>query len=327
MGQAAGQVYGKLTFCEHPTGPETASSGHFRFHDRRVTTDDLHPGQPAATPAARPRRGLRPLLFLLLATPALPLLAAPEPATIEPETLAATAPSAIAPKLELPAPAMIPAPAAAAVAAGPPPRPATANRAVAPQAASNGSLRQKADAAADATLAALLPHLAGNDSLPLLDRSAMFAGDISRLLASYDLTRAVPAQESAKGPGGTIQQLLKAATSLIGTPYRWGGTSTEGFDCSGLVGYVFRNTLGIELPRVSREMAAKTDAKLIRDREELHPGDLVFFGLRGRVNHVGIYVGDGQFLHAPSRGKDVRVDRMDSGYWGNRFMQARRVEI
>ena len=187
--------------------------------------------------------------------------------------------------------------------------------------------RSKADAAATATLAALLPHLAGNDSLPLLDRSAMFAGDISRLLASYDLTRAVPAQESAKGPGGTIQQLLKAATSLIGTPYRWGGTSTEGFDCSGLVGYVFRNTLGIELPRVSREMAAKADAKLIRDREELHPGDLVFFGLRGRVNHVGIYVGDGQFLHAPSRGKDVRVDRMDSGYWGNRFMQARRVEI
>ena len=155
----------------------------------------------------------------------------------------------------------------------------------------------------------------------------MFAGDISRLLASYDLTRAVPAQESAKAPGGAIQQLLKAATSLIGTPYRWGGTSTEGFDCSGLVGYVFRNALGIELPRVSREMAAKTDAKLIRDREELHPGDLVFFGLRGRVNHVGIYVGDGQFLHAPSRGKDVRVDRMDSGYWGNRFMQARRVEI
>ena len=206
-------------------------------------------------------------------------------------------------------------------------RPTTASRAAAPQPGNTGSLRQKADAAADATLAALLPHLAGNDSLPLLDRSAMFAGDISRLLAAYDLTRAVPAQESAKAPGGAIQPLLKAATSLIGTPYRWGGTSTEGFDCSGLVGYVFRNALGIELPRVSREMAAKADAKLIRDREELHPGDLVFFGLRGRVNHVGIYVGDGQFLHAPSRGKDVRVDRMDSGYWGNRFMQARRVEI
>ena len=134
----------------------------------------------------------------------------------------------------------------------------------------------------------------------------------------------MPAQPLAQG---RVQQVLKAAMALVGTPYRWGGTSTEGFDCSGLVGYVFRNALGIELPRVSREMAAKADAELIRDRSQLTPGDLVFFGLRGRVNHVGIYVGDGQFLHAPSRGKDVRVDRMDTGYWGSRFMQARRVEL
>lgn len=74
-------------------------------------------------------------------------------------------------------------------------------------------------------------------------------------------------------------------------------------------------------------MAAKADAELIRDRDQLTPGDLVFFGLRGRVNHVGIYVGDGQFLHAPSRGKDVRVDSLASGYWSNRFMQARRVAM
>ena len=133
--------------------------------------------------------------------------------------------------------------------------------------------------------------------------------------------------QGVPGRRGRVQQVLKAAMALVGTPYRWGGTSTEGFDCSGLVGYVFRNALGIELPRVSREMAAKADAELIRDRSQLTPGDLVFFGLRGRVNHVGIYVGDGQFLHAPSRGKDVRVDRMDTGYWGNRFLQARRVEI
>ena len=154
----------------------------------------------------------------------------------------------------------------------------------------------------------------------------MFAGDVSRLLATYDLTQGVPAQSAAPAEG-RVQQVLKAAMGLIGTPYRWGGTSTEGFDCSGLVGYVFRNALGIELPRVSREMAAKAEGELIRDRSLLSPGDLVFFGLRGRVNHVGIYVGDGQFLHAPSRGKDVRVDRMDTGYWGNRYMQARRVQL
>jgi cell wall-associated NlpC family hydrolase len=259
---------------------------------------------------------LRPLLSLLLALPAAPLLAAPEPAQIVPEAIAPVAAGGV----DVSAPALVlPAAPVTAVAA-----PASAKPAAAPPASS--SLRQKADAAASATLAALLPHLAGNDNIPLLDRSAMFAGDVSRLLATYDLTQGVPAQ-SASPAEGRVQQVLKAAMGLIGTPYRWGGSSTEGFDCSGLVGYVFRSALGIELPRVSREMASKTDAELIRDRSLLNPGDLVFFGLRGRVNQVGIYVGDGQFLHAPSRGKDVRVDRMDSGYWGNRFVQARRVEL
>jgi cell wall-associated NlpC family hydrolase len=285
-----------------------------------VTTDDLRKGQPAATPATRSRRVLRPLLSLLLVLPAAPLLAAPEPAQIVPEAIAPAAASGVevsAPALELPAPA--PAASSPAIAAA---APAAAKPAAVPA----SSLRQKADAAASATLAALLPHLAGNDNIPLLDRSAMFAGDVSRLLATYDLTQGVPAQ-SASPVEGRVQQVLKAAMGLIGTPYRWGGSSTEGFDCSGLVGYVFHSALGIELPRVSREMASKTDAELIRDRSLLNPGDLVFFGLRGRVNHVGIYVGDGQFLHAPSRGKDVRVDRMDSGYWGNRFVQARRVDL
>lgn len=275
-----------------------------------MTTDDLLPGQPAATPVPR-SRSLSPLLTLLLVLPAAPLLAAPEPAQIVPEAIAPAASEVLAPELEVPV---------ATVALATPNKPAAV-------AAPPAGLRQKADAAANATLAALLPHLAGNDSIPLLDRSAMFAGDVSRLLAAYDLTQGVPEQASAGGSQGRVQQVLKAATALIGTPYRWGGTSTEGFDCSGLVGYVFRSALGIELPRVSREMATKSDAELIRDRSLLNPGDLVFFGLRGRVNHVGIYVGEGQFLHAPSRGKDVRVDRMDTGYWGNRFMQARRVEL
>jgi len=286
-----------------------------------VTSDDLRKGQPAATPAARSRRALSPLLSLLLVLPAAPLLAAPEPAPIVPEAIdpASSGVEVSVPALELPAPAN------ATVSSSATPVPAAAAKPAATATPPAASLRQKADAAASATLAALLPHLAGNDNIPLLDRSAMFAGDVSRLLATYDLTQGVPAQSSPVE--GRVQQVLKAAMGLIGTPYRWGGTSSEGFDCSGLVGYVFRNALGIELPRVSREMASKADAELIRDRKELNPGDLVFFGLRGRVNHVGIYVGDGQFLHAPSRGKDVRVDRMDTGYWGNRFVQARRVDL
>ena len=288
-----------------------------------MTTDDLRPGQPAATTTARSRAVLRPLLALLLAAPALPALAAPEPAQIVPEAIAPAAEVIVPVELELAAP--VAASAAAKPAASQLAKQPVVAGAKAPAAPASG-LRQKADAAANATLAALLPHLAGNDSLPLLDRSAMFAGDVSRLLAAYDLTQGVPAQ-SSHAPEGRVQQVLKAAMSLVGTPYRWGGTSTEGFDCSGLVGYVFRSALGVELPRVSREMAASASGQLIRDRSALTPGDLVFFGLRGRVNHVGIYVGNGQFLHAPSRGKDVRVDSMETGYWSNRFMQARRVEI
>ena len=275
-----------------------------------MTTRDLHPGLPAATPAHRTARGaLRSLLLLALLAPAAAWAApAPEPAPVVPEVLAVNEPVAVAD----PAPAR---------------PPSTTQPAAAPTAPpANPGLKQRADAAANATLAALLPHLAGSDSLPLLDRSAMFAGDVSRLLAAYDLTQGAASQAPATADGA-VQQVLKAAMSLIGTPYRWGGTTTDGFDCSGLVGYVFRNTLGIELPRVSREMAAKDDAELIRDRALLTPGDLVFFGLRGRVNHVGIYVGGGQFLHAPSRGKDVRVDSLASGYWSNRFMQARRVTM
>ena len=124
---------------------------------------------------------------------------------------------------------------------------------------------------------------------------------------------------------GKIKTVLQRAMALLGTPYRWGGTDPDkGFDCSGLVGYVFRNALGIELPRVSREMAKS--GELVTDRAKLSAGDLVFFGRRGRVDHVGIYVGEGRFVHAPSRGKDVQVSSLDTGYWSGKFMQARRVD-
>ena len=279
-----------------------------------MTTDDLQNGLPAAS-----RARLRGVTRGLFCTTALCL------ASLSAQAQVAPASTDTAPSSEHGAPAAAIAATSDVVAIGT--SPATAPVAVAnPKSSVSHAVRDRAAEAAAATLTALLPRVAASDTLPLLDRSATLAGDLSRLLSSYDLTQTgVLAQQDA---GGKIQTVLRRALALMGTPYRWGGTSPDsGFDCSGLVGYVFRTALGIELPRVSREMATKADAELIKDRDELQQGDLVFFGRKGRVNHVGIYVGEGRFVHSPSTGKDVRVDSLVSGYWGGRFMQARRVAM
>ena len=157
------------------------------------------------------------------------------------------------------------------------------------------------------------------ESMTLSDRALLLATDFNRLL----VPGSGDAAKSADGQG-RIKTVLQRALALLGTPYRWGGTTPDnGFDCSGLVGYVFRNALGIELPRVSREMARS--GELISDRAKLNEGDLVFFGRRGRVDHVGIYLGEGRFVHAPSTGKDVMVSSLETGYWSGKYLQARRV--
>ena len=182
------------------------------------------------------------------------------------------------------------------------------------------ALAQEAAIATEATVAAVAPtNVAVSDAMPLPDRAILLAGDINRLIASQPVT--APTAEPASG--GRVQTVLKRALALLGTPYRWGGTSTSGFDCSGMVGYVFKTALGIELPRVSREMAS---SGMPVERSALTPGDLVFFGVHGhRVDHVGIYVGEGRFVHAPRTGRDVTVSSLDGGYWSGKFLQARRV--
>ena len=118
--------------------------------------------------------------------------------------------------------------------------------------------------------------------------------------------------------------VLMRAISLVGTPYRYGGNTPEGgFDCSGLVTYVFRDMLDLRLPRTSRELAATQGSRIATDR--LAGGDLVFFGSGGQVSHVGIYVGEGRFVHAPNSGGTVRLDRLDGAWWRDHYTGARRL--
>ena len=121
--------------------------------------------------------------------------------------------------------------------------------------------------------------------------------------------------------------ILERGMSLIGTRYRFGGTSEAGFDCSGFIGYLFREEAGMNLPRSTREMI-NVDAPLV-SRSALKPGDLLFFatnGRRGRVSHAGIYLGDNQFIHSSSRRSGgVRIDSLGDSYWSKTFIEAKRA--
>ena len=122
----------------------------------------------------------------------------------------------------------------------------------------------------------------------------------------------------------SANSVLMRAIGLVGTPYRYGGNTPEsGFDCSGLVTYVYRDMLDLRLPRTSRELADVQGPRIAP--EKLAAADLVFFGSKGNVSHVGIYVGEGRFVHAPSTGGTVRLDRLDGPYWRDHYSGAKRV--
>ena len=111
---------------------------------------------------------------------------------------------------------------------------------------------------------------------------------------------------------------------FLGVPYRRGGNSAEsGFDCSGFVKAIYEQTIGLVLPRSAAQQAAATQTI---DKSELRPGDLVFFNtMRRAFSHVGIYVGNGKFIHSPKPGAEVRVEDMGLAYWARRYDGARRV--
>jgi len=130
------------------------------------------------------------------------------------------------------------------------------------------------------------------------------------------------ARRTSLGDDYFREQLIKTAGDFIGVPYLWGGTTPEnGFDCSGLVMAVYQLN-GLALPRTSRD---QFEAGMPVERERLKKGDLVFFanGKKEPISHVGIYIGNGQFIHAPGRGKTIRVDSLSSRFYSNRYMGSR----
>jgi cell wall-associated NlpC family hydrolase len=147
------------------------------------------------------------------------------------------------------------------------------------------------------------------------------------LLLASALLLAACASPSARQYAASDEQmndLVMYAVNLADTPYRYGGNSAgDGFDCSGFVGHVYRHSLGISLPRSSREISrAGKPASL----GELRPGDLVFYNTRhASFSHVGIYIGDGKFVHSPRSGERVRTEQMQMGYWQARYDGARRI--
>ncbi len=124
----------------------------------------------------------------------------------------------------------------------------------------------------------------------------------------------------------TASDLVNSALGFLGVPYKRGGSSADtGFDCSGFVKTVYEQTVGLILPRKAAQQAAATQRI---DKADLQPGDLVFFNtMRRAFSHVGIYIGEGQFIHSPKPGAEVRVENMGLSYWSRRFDGARRVPI
>ncbi|MFO1244173.1 MAG: C40 family peptidase [Ramlibacter sp.] len=150
---------------------------------------------------------------------------------------------------------------------------------------------------------------------PAEDDMAAFMADKGLLKRLDDVRHTVTDRAS---------DLVVTAMGFLGVPYRRGGNSVEtGFDCSGFVRAMYEQTVGLVLPRRANEQAAATQTI---DRQDLQPGDLVFFNTMKRAfSHVGIYVGNGKFIHSPKPGAEVRVEDMGVSYWARRFDGARRV--
>ncbi len=145
--------------------------------------------------------------------------------------------------------------------------------------------------------------------------------DMDRLLADKGLLTQI--DQVRQNVSHKASELVVNAMGFLGVPYKRGGNNENGFDCSGFVRTIYQRSVGLLLPRRAEQQAAATESI---DKSDLQPGDLVFFNtLRRAFSHVGIYVGEGKFIHAPKPGAEVRVESMGGRYWQTRFDGARRV--
>lgn len=138
-------------------------------------------------------------------------------------------------------------------------------------------------------------------------------------------TQTAAVEERPRSWSATAQDVLISALSLTGIKYKYGGSSPEtGFDCSGFVRYVFQQAASLTLPHEARALSRLGEAVPI---DQLQPGDLVFFNtLKSAFSHVGIYLGNHRFIHAPSSGGGIHVVNMEDAYWAKRFSGARRID-
>ena len=137
-------------------------------------------------------------------------------------------------------------------------------------------------------------------------------------------TREEPKSNAEPMGRADADELISNAMGFIGVAYRFGGTSPTGFDCSGFMQYVFRKAFAVSLPRTS---AAQASVGTYVSRSELRPGDMVFFRTHGsRISHVGMYIGNDRFIHAPRTGKRIEITSLSSKYWNARYATARRVK-
>ncbi|NBF02652.1 peptidase P60 [Pseudomonas sp. Fl5BN2] len=159
----------------------------------------------------------------------------------------------------------------------------------------------------------------------LIALAALLSACASRTPPPAPAVRA-PVFNSSQSFSPVAEDVLFRALGLVGTPYRWGGnTPDSGFDCSGLIGYVYRDAAGISLPRSTREMIGMQAQDV--GKNALQTGDLIFFATNGgsQVSHAGIYVGEGRFVHAPATGGTVKLDSLSKAYWQKAYLSAKRV--